>query len=53
MKIVLLIIAAVLLMVILSGALFIAVVAYHEWRWRKIISNKYKQNNHDTTRSNR
>ena len=34
-----------LLAVILAVAMYLAIVLYHEARWRKIKSNKYEQHN--------
>lgn len=37
--------AVILALIVLAAAMYIAIVIYHEWRWRNIKSNKYEQHN--------
>ena len=37
--------AVILALIVLAGAMYLAIVIYHEWRWRNIKSNKYEQHN--------
>ena len=37
--------AVILALLVLAAAMYIAIVLYHEARWRKIKSNKYEQHN--------
>ena len=37
--------AVILALLVLAAAMHIAIILYHEARWRKIKSNKYEQHN--------
>ena len=37
--------AVILALLVLAAAMYIAIILYHEARWRKIKSNKYEQHN--------
>ena len=37
--------AVILALLVLAAAMYIAIVLYHEARWRRIKSNKYEQHN--------
>lgn len=37
--------AVILALLVLAAAMYIAIVLYHEARWRKIKSEKYEQHN--------
>lgn len=37
--------AVILALLVLAAAMYIAIVLYHEARWRNIKSNKYEQHN--------
>lgn len=38
--------AVILALIVLAAAMYIAIVIYHEWRWRNIKSDNYEQHNH-------
>jgi len=38
--------AVILALLVLAASMYLAIVIYHEWRWRNIKSNKYEQHNH-------
>jgi len=38
--------AVILALIVLAAAMYIAIVLYHEWRWRNIKSDNYEQHNH-------
>lgn len=44
--IILALLAIILALLALAGAMYLAIVIYHEWRWRKIKSEKYEQHNY-------
>ena len=37
--------AVILALLVLAASMYLAIVIYHEWRWRNIKSNKYEQHN--------
>lgn len=37
--------AVILALLVLAASMYLAIVLYHEARWRKIKSNKYEQHN--------
>ena len=37
--------AIILALLALVGAMYLAIVIYHEWRWRNIKSDNYDQHN--------
>jgi len=37
--------AVILALLVLAAGMYLAIVLYHEARWRKIKSNKYEQHN--------
>ena len=37
--------AVILALIVLAAAMYIAIILYHEARWRKIKSDKYEQHN--------
>ena len=37
--------AIILALLALAGAMYLAIVIYHEWRWRNIKSDNYDQHN--------
>lgn len=37
--------AVILALIVLAAAMYIAIILYHEARWRKIKSEKYEQHN--------
>ena len=37
--------AVILALIVLAAAMYIAIVLYHEARWRKIKSERYEQHN--------
>ena len=38
--------AIILALLALAGAMYLAIIIYHEWRWRNIKSDNYEQHNH-------
>lgn len=43
--IILALLAVILALIVLAAAMYLAIIAYHEARWRNIKSNKYEQHN--------
>lgn len=43
--IILALLAVILALVVLAASMYLAIVIYHEARWRKIKSEKYEQHN--------
>lgn len=43
--IILALLAIILALLALAGAMYLAIVIYHEWRWRKIKSDHYETYN--------
>ena len=39
--------AVILALLVLAASMYLAIVIYHEWRWRNIKSNKYEQHNQE------
>lgn len=37
--------AVILALIVLAGAMYLAIIIYHEARWRKIKSERYEQHN--------
>lgn len=37
--------AVILALIVLAAAMYIAIILYHEARWRKIKSDRYEQHN--------
>ena len=37
--------AVLLALLVLAASMYLAIVIYHEWRWKSIKSNKYEQHN--------
>jgi len=44
--IILALLAVILALIVLAGAMYLAIVIYNEWRWRNIKSDNYEQHNH-------
>ena len=45
LTIILVLLAVILALIVLAAAMYIAIVLYHEARWRKIKSERYEQHN--------
>lgn len=47
LSIIIILVAIVALLLVIAGAMYVAIIAVHERRWRKIKSKKYEQFNEE------
>lgn len=45
LTIILVLLAVILALIVLAASMYLAIVLYHEARWRKIKSERYEQHN--------